>query len=131
MARILVAEDNTGFRTILELVLGADHHEVDAVHDGREVLEYLKEQTPELILLDVQMPFLDGLSVCRRLKHISRLKHIPIVILTGSQAWDTRKNAEEAGADYLLPKPLVGKDFRHFIHQVLQGKVEELAARLN
>lgn len=129
MARILLAEDNAGFRSVVELVLGADLHQVDMVANGREALEYLKTETPELIILDVDMPFMDGLSVCNRVKRISRLKHIPTIIMTGSQAWDTERRAKEAGADYLLNKPLIGKDFRHFIGQVLDSSVTKLAAQ--
>ena len=131
MAKILIAEDNDGFRMLTDLVLSADHHQVDAVADGREVLEYLKSETPELIILDIDMPILDGFSVCRRIKHISRLKRIPVVMLTASAAFGNEHKAKEAGAEYLLRKPLFGKDFRHFISQVLRGEAGELARPLN
>lgn len=120
MARILVAEDHAGFRTVVSLVLGADNHDVHCVGDGREALAYLKDHTPDLIVLDIDMPFLDGIGVCERVKRISRLKRVPVVILTGRHDLETERRAQLAGADLMVNKPLEGKDFRQLVAHLLQ-----------
>lgn len=128
MARILVAEDHAGFRTVIALVLGADGHDVYCVGDGRETLAYLKDHTPDLIVLDVDMPILDGIGVCERVKRIGRLKRVPVVLLTGRHDLETERRAQLAGADLMVNKPLEGKDFRQLVGALLQRAQEQAEA---
>jgi CheY-like chemotaxis protein len=111
-AVILVADDQEGHLMLIEMLLSIDGHEVVTVNDGREALEWLAANTPDLAVLDVQMPFVDGIEVCRRIKAVRRLKHVPVVILTAMRDEGKLESARIAGADAIVRKPLEGKDFR-------------------
>ncbi|WP_027482548.1 response regulator [Deinococcus pimensis] len=119
---ILVADDEPAIRTMLEVILSADGHEIVTVPDGRAVLEYLKTNTPDAMLLDVKMPYLDGYEICSRVKRIARLSRTAVLLLTGFDDEQTRDQAKLVGADDVVYKPLSGKNLRGRISQVIQGK---------
>lgn len=120
MAKILVAEDLAGQRMVLDMLLSVEGYEVKLVEDGAEALQYLKEHTPDLAILDVKMPNVDGLDVCRRMKKVTRLKDVPVMILTALRDEATLEAARLAGADAVVLKPLEGKDFRTQVKQLMR-----------
>ena len=117
--RILVADDVEGQRLVLDMLLSADGHVVDTVEDGRAALDYLKTTTPDLVILDVAMPFMSGIDICHRMKRIPRLKDVPVIILTALKDERTREMARVARADAIVIKPLEGKDFRATVRDLL------------
>ncbi len=119
---ILVADDEPAFTVVVEMLLSLDGYEVVTVGDGREALAWLREHTPDLAILDVAMPHLNGLDVCGRMKRVRRLKGVPVMILTGLRDDATRTLARQAEADALVPKPLEGKDFRALVRRLLAGE---------
>ncbi len=127
--KILIADDSDSIRSLLEMILTAESHEVTQVSDGREALLHLKDHTPDLIILDITMPFIDGLEVCSRVKRVSRLKATPVILLTAHTDEDTKQKANLVGADVLVHKPLSGKNFRTTILEMLE-KREFLKAKL-
>ena len=90
-------------RTSLVRALALEGYEVDAVKDGAETLQWLANETPDLLLLDVSMPSIDGLTVTRVLR--SERNRIPILMLTARTATGDRVAGLDAGADEYLPKP--------------------------
>jgi len=120
VATILVAEDLAGQRMILDMLLTVDGYDVQLVEDGVQALNYLKEHTPDLAILDVKMPNLDGIEVCRRMKKVTRLKAVPVIILTAMRDEATLQAARLAGADEIIVKPLEGKDFRDQVRRLLE-----------
>lgn len=118
-ASILVADDLAGQRLILEMLLSVDGYDVTTVEDGKAALDFLKEHTPDLAILDVKMPFLTGIEVCDRMKRIPRLKHVPVVILTALRDDATIRQAWESQANEVIMKPLEGKDFRQTVKDLL------------
>ncbi len=120
-ASILVADDAEGQRLVLEMLLSVDGYDVVTVGDGKEALEYLKEHTPDLAILDVRMPHMSGLDVCHRMKRIPRLKDVPVLILTALRDEETMTHARMAHADSVVFKPLEGKDFRATVRELLAG----------
>ena len=102
-AHVLVAEDDRQVRESLVRVLEFEGYTVDAVADGALALERYDETKPDLVLLDVMMPFVDGLDVCRRLR--ARGERVPILILTARVEVSDRVAGLDAGADDYLPKP--------------------------
>ena len=116
-AKILVVDDDASTRTLLELILSSGGHEITLLNDGREALAYLKNNTPELIVIDVNMPVLDGIEVCSRIKKLPRFKNIPVIVLTSMNDAATRVRAIDAGASEIVYKPLTGKNFL----QTIQG----------
>ncbi len=102
-ARILVAEDDKGVRDALERALRFEGYTVAVATDGAHALELAGETPPDLYLLDVQMPHVDGLSVCRTLRH--RGDGTPILVLTARHEVSDRVAGLDAGADDYLVKP--------------------------
>lgn len=109
---ILVADDQEGQRAVVDMLLSVDGYRVVTVDDGRQALDWLSKNTPDLAVLDVRMPHLDGIEICRRIKKVSRLRAVPVIILTGMRDEATTAASKAAGADAVVLKPLEGKDFR-------------------
>jgi class 3 adenylate cyclase/CheY-like chemotaxis protein len=105
-ARILIADDNPDNLDIFRTRLAAHGYEVLTATDGQEALAVALEMRPDLILLDVMMPKIDGTDVCRRLKADSSLSFMPIVMITAKTATEDIVTALEAGADEYLTKPV-------------------------
>jgi two-component system, OmpR family, response regulator MprA len=102
-AHVLVAEDDRGIRESLERALRFEGYQVRAVSDGAQALEAVTEKEPDLVILDVMMPFIDGLTVCRQLRN--RYKTLPILMLTARHEVSDRVAGLDAGADDYLVKP--------------------------
>lgn len=120
---ILVVDDQVGQRVILDMLLTLDGYEVVALEDGREALAYLKENTPSLVILDINMPYLSGTEICSRMKRIQRLSNVPVIILTGMRDQKSLTEAKLAKADEVILKPLEGKNFRATVKSLLSQPV--------
>src|SRR5215813_8650689 len=105
-ARILIVDDNETNRDILATRLATHGYELKQAADGEEALIAAREQQPDLILLDVMMPKLDGVEVCRRLKGDASLPFTPIILVTAKADSKDVVAGLEAGADEYLTKPI-------------------------
>jgi putative two-component system response regulator len=103
--RVLIVDDSDEQVGLLTPVLKADGCECDAISDGRRACEAALAIAPDAILLDVKLPHLDGLSICRQLKNMPETALIPVLIMTGQVGSQHHLAALEAGADDFLPKP--------------------------
>jgi two-component system, OmpR family, response regulator MprA len=101
--RVLLAEDDRATRESLVRALELEGFAVRAVSDGAAALDALDEDPPDLVVLDLMMPNVDGLTVCRRLR--ARQDHTPILIATARTEVSDRVSGLDAGADDYLPKP--------------------------
>jgi two-component system response regulator MprA len=117
-SRILVVEDDTRLASTLERVLSAEGHHVDLAGDGLEALRRAREQPFDLVVLDIMLPSLDGVSVCRRLRATAQ---VPILLLTALAGTDERVRGLDAGADDYLVKP--------FAYEELLARVRALLRR--
>ena len=104
--RILIVEDNPASLDIMQARLTANNYEVITATDGEEGLTMAREKQPDLILLDIMMPKMDGLEVCRRLKEDSSLTFIPIIMVTAKTDSKDVVAGLEAGGDEYLTKPV-------------------------
>ncbi|MEM9458329.1 MAG: two-component system response regulator [Myxococcota bacterium] len=104
-ARILVVDDEAGVRRVLNRLLSSEGYEVLEAASGQEALELLWTHGADTVLLDVMMPRMDGLEVCRRIRKNSRTAHTPVVFITAAVDRQFRRQARKAGADDFLPKP--------------------------
>ncbi len=105
-ARVLVVDDVPANVKILEAKLTAEYFEVLTAPHGRAALEIAQAEQPDIILLDVMMPEIDGFEVCRRLKADARTAHIPVVMVTALSDTGDRVAGLDAGADDFLTKPV-------------------------
>jgi len=106
VARILVVDDIEANVRLLEAKLTAEYYDVMTASDGPTALAIAADQIPDIILLDVMMPGMDGFEVCRRLKDDPITRHIPVVLVTALDGRNDRLNGLEAGADEFLNKPI-------------------------
>ena len=111
--KILIAEDDPGVQQALQRALRFEGYETVTASDGAEALDAVQRESPDALILDVMMPYIDGLETCRRLR--SKGIDIPILMLTARQAVDDRVEGLDAGADDYVVKPFA---------------LEELLARL-
>jgi len=104
--RILVADDQLPARELLRAILSSAGYDVVEATNGDEALTVAFEVLPDLILLDIQMPVLDGFSVCVALRADARFRSTPIVAMTASLMRGERERATEAGFSDFLDKPI-------------------------
>jgi two-component system cell cycle response regulator len=105
-ARILVVDDVEANVRLLEAKLSAEYYEVLSAADGPTALAMAAAERPDIVLLDVMMPGMDGFAVCRRLKDDPETRHLPVVLLTALDGRQDRVTGLEAGADDFLTKPI-------------------------
>src|ERR1700730_3294743 len=117
-SRILVVEDDGRLAATLERVLEAEGHDVELAGDGMEALRRAREHPPDLVVLDIMLPGLDGIAVCRRLRATARF---PILLLTALGGTEERVKGLDSGADDYLVKP--------FAYQELLARVRALLRR--
>jgi two-component system, OmpR family, response regulator MprA len=120
--RILVVDDEPALRSSLERALGLDRHEVELAEDGREALDRLALAPVDAVVLDVSMPGLDGLEVCRRLRAAG--DRTPVLMLTARDAIDDRVDGLDAGADDYLVKPFALRELQARLRALLRRAEE-------
>jgi CheY-like chemotaxis protein len=117
--RILIADDSTVFRTLEAAFLMQRGYQVFHAADGAEAVRLAFAQKPDLILLDVQMPIMDGVSVLATLKNSPDTKHIPIIIITTIGRDSDRDILMRGGADEFVSKPIDGRDLVAKVHRLI------------
>jgi two-component system response regulator MprA len=100
---ILIVEDDPSVRDALERALGFEGYDVDTARDGGVALSMMRDMEPDLVVLDVMMPYVDGIEVCRRIR--AKGDRVPILMLTAKTAVGDRVEGLDAGADDYVTKP--------------------------
>jgi two-component system cell cycle response regulator DivK len=106
MARILYIEDNTANRLLVKRILMAEDHVVLEAENGVQGIRVAQAESPDLILVDINMPDMDGYEVTARLRQIPALGKVPIVALTANVLRGDRERSLQAGCDGYIQKPL-------------------------
>ena len=122
MARILIADDEPNIVLALELLMKREGYEIRTVGDGESAVLAAKAFRPDLILLDVMMPKMDGFEVCERLRADSELKGVAIVMLTAKGREVEREKGMALGADLYITKPFSTRDVVRRVKEVLAAK---------
>lgn len=118
---ILVVDDNDAGQLLVLTVLQLEGFEVESAGSSAEVLEVLRQRTPDLILMDVQLPGQDGLSLTRQLKADAATAAIPIVALTAYAMAGDREQAIAAGCIGYITKPIDTRNLGNQIRRILAG----------
>jgi two-component system, OmpR family, response regulator MprA len=116
--RILVVDDEPAVRTSLQRALSLEAYDVDLAVDGAAALDRLAVAAPDAVILDVSMPGLDGLEVCRRMRQAG--DRTPVLMLTARDAVDDRVEGLDAGADDYLVKPFALRELRARLRALLR-----------
>ena len=111
MARILVVEDNPTNMKLLVMLLGTAGHSVISAADAESGLTLAKNECPDLILMDIQLPGMDGLAATALLKRDEETRGIPVIALTALAMTGDEERIRAAGCDGYIAKPLAYKDF--------------------
>lgn len=119
-ARILYIEDNPQNMRLVRKMLSLDGHEMIAADTGMQGIGLAESEKPDLILMDINLPDLDGLKVTTRLKSEPALAHIPIIALTANAMHGDRERFLSAGCDGYLPKPLAKDDLLNTVKRFLR-----------
>jgi DNA-binding response OmpR family regulator len=122
MPRILIADDEPNIVLALELLMRREGYEIRTVGDGEAAVEAARQFRPDLILLDVMMPRMDGYEVCQRLRADPALKGVSIVMLTAKGREVEREKGMALGADLYITKPFSTRDVVRKVKEVLASK---------
>jgi len=119
MAKILVVDDEPDIVRVVVKIMEARGHKVVTAEDGPSALEVVASDPPDVVILDLNLPQMDGFEVCRRIKSSPQTKHIPVVMMTAAYVRvEDAQHGTELGADEYVTKP--------FLREVLVHNVERL-----
>lgn len=108
---VLIVDDESDVVTMLERTLSPEGIEVYCAYDGLAALDIAATDRPDVIVLDIMMPMMSGYEICRQLKDNPETKHIPVLCLTSAHSADVRDKCQKAGAQALLVKPILPREF--------------------
>ena len=118
--RILIADDETDIVETLQFMLEVEGFECLTAYNGEEALNLAKREIPDLLILDVMMPKINGYKVCRLLKFDSKYKNIPILMVTARSQEEDKIIGEETGADEYITKPFEINDVVEKVKKYLE-----------
>ena len=127
MARLLVVDDDPGVVGAIDRTLRNRGHETIVVHNGRDAIEAAKTRNPDLVILDVVMPGMDGIQVCRKMRADPDTMHLPIIFLTARSMIEDKIEGFEAGADDYLTKPFAMQELGLRVKALLRRAQSEAA----
>jgi len=126
--RILIADDDPDIRDVLKLTLSEENYEVIEAQDGEEALRIITTKPLDLVLLDYQMPKMDGREVCAKIKKDLLLRHVPIIMVTGRGDIRDKVGGIDAGADDYVVKPFEPQELMARIRMILRRTERDLEA---
>ena len=103
--KILIVEDEESLLKLESILLTSKGYDVRGVSNGQQALDAVEEDHPDLILLDIMLPEIDGFEVCQRIKDNPDTKDIPIIMLTAKKSREDMARGEKVGADWYITKP--------------------------
>ena len=129
MARILVADDDEGIRSLMLYLLAQDGHELAEATNGREAVDLVRAESPDLMILDIMMPEVDGYAVLRSLADDNLLEKVRVLVVTAKGTEGDFKLGYDLGADLYATKPFDPDELMDMVHELLGASREELEAR--
>lgn len=124
--KVIIADDEPVVREVVKQVLQAEGYEVIEAENGQEAVEQVEKLNPDLVILDVRMPVLDGMQACRLIRQMDEpVRNVPIIILTAVDTSLGRRLGAEWGADLYLVKPISPRLLRQKIKELIGPPHEE------
>ncbi len=121
---VLLVDDEASIFEVIEGLLYREGYELTYVSSGKEALNRLDEIQPDVILLDVMMPEMDGIETCQRIKSNDRWCHIPIIMVTALSSKEDLARSLDAGADDFVSKPINSIELRARVRSMLRIKLQ-------
>ena len=122
LQKILVVEDDPAVRELFQDVLATEKYDVHTATDGEQALTQTRSLNPDLILLDIHMPKMDGVSFCKAIREDKQTQDIPIIFITAYNSRDRREEAIAAGGDDFMGKPFKIDELMLRIRAMLKAK---------
>jgi len=119
---VMVVDDSITMRKVTTRVLEREQLEVITAKDGVDALEKLQERVPDVMLLDIEMPRMDGFELATHMKNDARFRHVPIIMITSRTGEKHRQRAFEIGVDRYLGKPYSEADLLHNVSEILEAR---------
>lgn len=119
MAKILIAEDEPDIRKLISFTLTFSGHVVISTTNGEEAIQAVKEEKPDLIILDVRMPRMSGYEVCKQIKADSTTQGIPVIFVSAKGQEAEVKSGLEAGAEEYILKPFAPDELSNRVKRIL------------
>ncbi|HTP12481.1 MAG TPA: response regulator transcription factor [Bacteroidota bacterium] len=117
--RVLIVEDTDSVQLMVKHWLTGNGYDVDLASDGKEALDHVKDNVPDLILLDIMMPELNGYAVCRKLREMQQTRKTPVIIITALPTAVDSDEGKLSGANEVILKPLNREDLLRRIRSYL------------
>ena len=118
--KIVAADDERDIRTILKRGLATEGHTVILATNGQEALEKIRSEKPDLVILDIMMPKMDGIEALQKIKNDPRTKDLPVIMLTGKSEDEDLLKGYKFGADYYITKPFKIRTLLSGIRMMIQ-----------
>jgi CheY-like chemotaxis protein len=118
--RILVADDDPAGIKLMRDLLNNFGYTVIEAHDGKSAVEISKAERPELIVMDIRLPILDGLQAARLIKNDTQIKTTPVICCSAYAMKEDRKRALKGGCDFYITKPFNINEFMEVVKQILE-----------
>lgn len=128
--RVLVVDDDVMHLKLVRVLLAPDRYDLVTAESAEAAQQSLDDTVPALILVDVDLPGIDGLTFTRRVRNDPRTRHVPIVVVSGRTDLRARAKALAAGAGQFLPKPLHANDFPALVSSILRTEATEAVSLL-
>lgn len=117
---ILIVDDQADTRRMLGMLLKISGFQVDEAVDGIDALDKVKRSIPDAMILDVMMPRMDGITLCKVLRTSTETKNLPIIMLSGKTTIEAERDGLQAGANFYMHKPMEMQSLLSNINQILQ-----------
>ena len=127
LINILVADDDPTVAMLVSAILKKDDYNVISAHDSGEVFSMLSKGKPNLILLDLKMPGIDGYVICREIRGNPKTRHIPVIILSAVSQTEAKVTCMDMGADDFVTKPYDARELRARIKRTLKRKTMDVS----
>lgn len=121
---ILIVEDEVTLLQLESVLLSSRGFKVQGVADGRAALDHVARKKPDLVLLDIMLPEVDGFEVCRQIKANEETKHIPVIMLTAKKGSEDMANSERVGADGYMTKPFKSAKLVEIVQLFLSAPIK-------